>query len=68
MGSEPLREVDAAHLPAGGAMLRCLGPGAADTPVLVQGRRVSPCHKDARTETLVSLSPEDATVPAVGQM
>eukprot|EP00960_Hanusia_phi_P020692 609680-Hanusia_phi.AAC.1 len=59
-----------AHPPAGGAMLRHLGPGTANA-LLVQGRRVAPFHKVVAKrprQALMSLRPEDAAAPAVGQM
>eukprot|EP00960_Hanusia_phi_P046109 757623-Hanusia_phi.AAC.7 len=44
---KPVREVDVAHLPTGGPMLRNLGPGAADLQ-LMEG-----CHAASFNTTVV---------------
>eukprot|EP00960_Hanusia_phi_P036240 752218-Hanusia_phi.AAC.12 len=67
---EPLREIDVAHLPAGGAMLRHLGPDTANA-LLVKSRRIPRVHQSIAQracKAFVSLGPEDAAMAAVGQM
>eukprot|EP00960_Hanusia_phi_P064324 765763-Hanusia_phi.AAC.3 len=46
LGSEPLRKVDVAHLPTGGAMLRNLGPSPADRALLMEGRHIARVDED----------------------